>query len=172
MALTFNVETGVMIPNANSYASVEDADTYIEANVHAWTSWSALDEETKQALLIWSTRYLDQRVDWNGRRQSQTSALRWPRIGVRDLDRNYIPEFTIPQELIWATCELAWNLLTTDVTAPTASAGLEKLKADVIELTFTKHYTAAELPNSVRALLGNLGTFRGSSTGFGKIKRS
>lgn len=171
MALTFIVETGQVIPNANSYVSVEEADAYLEANVHAWTSWSTTDTSTKEALLIWATRYLDQRVDWAGRIASNGSSLRWPRVGVKDLDGNWIDDNVIPTQLKWAVIELAWNLLSTDPTAPTSSAGLERLKVDVIELEFTKYYTALEVPSSVQALLFGLGHFRGVG-GFAKIKRS
>lgn len=170
MALTFIVETGQGIPNANSYVTVAEADAYLEANIHAWTKWSAQDQATKEALLIWATRYLDQRVEWNGTPTGNNS-LRWPREGVKDLDGDWIAGDVIPEQLKWATIELAWNLLTTDSTAPTSSAGLERLKVDVIELEFTKYYTASALPSSVTALLFGLGFFRGVG-GFAKIRRS
>lgn len=171
MALTFIPETGQGIPNANSYVTVEEADAYLEANIHAWTSWSVLDTDVKEALLIWSTRYLDQRVDWNGGLTTQGQSLRWPRERVRDADGFWVDNDVIPSQLKAAVIELAYSLLTTDPTAPTSSAGLEKLKVDVIELQFTKYYTAAAVPSNVLALLAGLGTFRGVG-GFAKIKRS
>jgi hypothetical protein len=66
MTFAFTVEDGSIVPSANSYVTVQEADDYIIQNIHAYPAWESLDLVQKQYLLAWATRYLDRRARWNG----------------------------------------------------------------------------------------------------------
>ena len=57
--MTFKVEDGTGLPDSNSYASVEFADSYFADRAVA--DWAALTETNKQAALIAATDYIDGR---------------------------------------------------------------------------------------------------------------
>jgi hypothetical protein len=152
--------------------TVAEADEYLEANIHIWETWNALDVDDKGALLIWSTRYLDQRAVWNGRKTNKDSALRWPRTGVKDADGEYIDEFTIPPQLKQAVIEMARYLIESDRSTDRPQDGLKSLKVDVIELVFNESYRLPEVPNEINMLLSGLGIIKTGIGGFAKIRRS
>ena len=172
MAFTFIVEDGSVVTGANSYVSVEEADDYLVANIHVSATWSALSTDEKQYLLVWGTRYLDQRAVWNGYKTDETSPLRWPRTGVYDRDKVLIGINEIPQQLKEGVIEMARYLISDDRSVERGQDGLESLKVDVIELVFDKDYRLAEVPNELQYILQNLGYVRAGSSTFAKIKRA
>lgn len=172
MALVFTVEDGTGLSNSNSYVSVEYADDYLQANMHVWPTWDALSVAEKEYLLIWATRYLDQRVRWNGVKTVLDSALRWPRTGVRDADGNMIDPNTIPPQLKEATAEMARFLLESDRSAERPQDGLESIKVDVIELVFNSEYRLPTAPEQIRLILSGLGYMVGNGMSFAPIRRT
>lgn len=81
--MTFTLEDGNDIANANAYAAVADVDTYFsDRNDSAWTG----DTPTKQAAIIKATQYVDQR--WGGRlkgtRSNENNDLEFPRSSLYD----------------------------------------------------------------------------------------
>ena len=172
MAFTFIVEDGSVVTGANSYVTVEEADDYLVANIHVSAIWSALSTAEKQYLLVWGTRYLDQRAVWNGYKTDVTSPLRWPRTGVYDRDKVLIGINEIPQQLKEAVIEMARYLISDDRSVERGQDGLESLKVDVIELVFDKDYRLAEVPNELQYILQGLGYVRAGSSTFAKIKRA
>lgn len=101
------VEDGTGLVNAESYASVAEANTYhSNFNNSAWTGTDA----QKEAALRKATQYLDATYKWRGVIHSATQALQWPRTSVysvngRDYDNN------VPSALKHATAELALSAL-------------------------------------------------------------
>lgn len=78
------VETGAVVPGANGYITVENANAYHAARRNtAWTGTVA----TKEGAIIRATDYMVQvyRQRWKGSRMDQTQALDWPR-GYVDLE--------------------------------------------------------------------------------------
>lgn len=75
-------ETGAGLADAESYCSVDYADTYHEKRRN--TSWAALSDDNKEANLRKATDYMlgEYRGRWLGRRVLTTQALDWPRVGV------------------------------------------------------------------------------------------
>ena len=109
MAIVLNSTAGSA--SANSYMSLADADTYLEAHLEAET-WSAIDDERKKAALIGATRELDSLI-WVGRRSTEFQSLAWPRIYVYDHDAYQVTG--VPAKIAAATAELAiWNLMEED----------------------------------------------------------
>lgn len=174
MAFQFTVETGAVVPGANSYVTVQEADDYIVANIHAFTPWSALDDTQKEHLLAWASRYLDQRARWDGQPVSRESgrALRWPRIGVTDRDGTCVADDEIPVQLKEAVIEMARFLISDDRSGDRGQDGLERIKVDVIELVFNTAYRLPEIPNEIKIIIQGIGTLATGTQGFGKIKRA
>jgi hypothetical protein len=115
--------------------SEADADAYHINRVDN-DAWDAADTATKETAIKNATRLLDL-LQWKGSKYFEDGALRWPRESIYDLDGIALAVDTIPGFLEDATAEYAFVLLRDgDVTADPGSAGLERLKVDVIELEF------------------------------------
>jgi hypothetical protein len=96
---------------ANSYATLAEANTYLEAHLQAST-WALLDDERKKAALISACRLLESET-WGGRRLHQSQSMAWPRLYIYDFDAYTVSG--IPTKLKNAQCELAmWNLTEED----------------------------------------------------------
>jgi hypothetical protein len=109
------VEDGTARADAESYASVADADTYFTNRGNA--TWAALDTAAKEQALRAATDYMRQtyRLHWTGMRVTGTQALDWPRAWVALVDApsgyrsvpSYVPLNVIPAEVKNACAELA-----------------------------------------------------------------
>lgn len=105
--MAFVVEDGTGKPDANSYASVEFADTYFsERGVTAWTG--TVDQ--KQTYLIRATDYIDGRFanNFKGQRlytQDPEQALQFPRDSFTGM----------PVPLLKATCEYALRAISSNL---------------------------------------------------------
>lgn len=172
MAFVFLVEDGTGLTEATSYVSVSDADDYMLQNTAIFDDWDLLDQDVKEKVLSWSSRYLDQHARWNGVKTVETSGLRWPRTGVCDIDGLPIGPNTIPYQLEDATVELASYLMIDDISRPRGQDGLDRLRVDVIELYFNSNYRFPSIPSSLNLILSGLGTLIGNSGGFGRIRRA
>lgn len=142
-------------PDANSFASLAEADAYFVGRLHS-TSWTTADTPTKEAALIWATRLIGANVCFTGSPTSDSQPLVWPRSGMTTRNGATVPSDEIPQDLINATAELAMSLITTDRTAEsqTAAIGLTKLKAGPVELNFDNASAISiTVPSSVTSLL-------------------
>lgn len=104
----FIVEDGTVVDGANSYASVDDANTYFAAlsNPAAWTSATT---ETKQQALRVATDWLDTtfRQQWTGVRIDATQPLDHPQLGSIDPWNFPVVVPPLPPKLIAACCEAA-----------------------------------------------------------------
>lgn len=173
MAFIFVVEDGSADSDANSYSSVEFADDYTEANIHASAAWLDLEEEDKQRLLVRSSKVLDFRFKWNGQRVEQDSGLKWPRAGVYDEDGFLIRDDVIPKILQEATCEFAIYLMDTDWTAPRENDEFKEIQVDVIDIKFDTNFRRAYIPPTIIAMLEGLGASNtGNRPGFKRIVRT
>jgi hypothetical protein len=194
VAFTFIVEDGTMVPNSNSYISVQEATDYLSANIHVGPTWAALDLLSQQYLLAWASRYLDQRATWNGvpldtwlanpdstnvvatwassplPGTSTPQSMRWPRAQVMDVDGDPIPFNIIPQALKDATAEMARYLIANDRSLERPQDGLTELKVDVITIKF-RDYELPIVPNEISYILRGLGTISSGKTNFSKITR-
>jgi hypothetical protein len=172
MAFSFSVEDGSGVADATSYVSVQDADDILTVNIHAGPEWTAASNDDKERLLSWASRYLDERARWFGTKAVETSALRWPRSGVKDQDDIEISDDVIPRQLQIATAEMARYLLSDDRSVERDQDGLERLKADTIELEFADGYRLPAVPSHIGYLIKGLGTIgSGNGTTFARIIR-
>ena len=108
MAITLIATEGAA--NANSYLTLAEADSYLEAHLKS-SFWSALDDEAKKAALISATRELDL-IIYAGRKSTQAQALQWPRLSIYDRDGYAVTG--VPKLLKDAVCEQVMHELTED----------------------------------------------------------
>lgn len=154
------VEDGTGVVGANSYVSVEFADSYFAGHVYYADQWAALDPLKKENLLSAASRTLDQLFNWYGYRTFAEQELAWPRQYVYVSDRSaYLDNQTIPLALKEATCEMAYHVSKGDAFKSTGTEGIESLRIDVIELQFKGSSKVRPLPAPALLLLKPLGEY-------------
>ncbi len=124
--------------NANSYASVEEADSYHEGHLYA-SGWESASDTIKTAALVMAARLMDRWPRaWTGNASTETQAMGWPRLDM--LTRNGFPIASgeIPIDLKNAQAEFARQLISEDRTEDAAVIlqGITRLKAGPVELEF------------------------------------
>jgi len=90
--MEFVVENGEGLSNANSFVSVEEADSYVAAFVEEDSGWSSKTKKEKELLLIRATRFLNTLVRWNSSIQNKNQALAFPRKTFYDSEGRAVPE--------------------------------------------------------------------------------
>jgi|SRR5262245_2845521 len=150
------VDDAVAGPTANSFISVAWADGFFDASIYG-TSWAALTPDLKSQAVISATRWLST-LRYQGAPTTASQALPWPRVGVVDRMGRSVGSMVIPPDLQAATAELARSLsLAPDPLLPSATAGVESVKAGSLEVHFATGMGAAsagaELPDVVWAYL-------------------
>jgi|GEM_PF-626075 len=163
------VETGGIIPAANSYSTVLDCDTYHSDRGNA--AWGTASDAQKTAAIISATTFLDShyRARLKGFKvQPFTQALEWPRIAVEipgfidamsrsvlgNQGHYYLPANLIPQRVKDAVCSLALRALAGPL-APDLNGALSKEKIDVIEFEYGKGNKGAVLYPEIDQLLSD-----------------
>ena len=102
----------------NSYASVEEADQYL--NVKYGSNWSTYDDDKKAKLLVNATREIDKR-EYQGVKVDEQQPLKFPRI---------IAKVQTDDELVKQACiELADGLALTSTGTGGGSANLQAIKS-------------------------------------------
>ena len=192
MPVTIVAEDGTGLANANSYASLADAQIYFNARLHQ-TNWStAFDDDDRSRALIMATAQIDYQVlyggGWKGTRIKSTQALDWPRAYAPDpdpinplLDPAYLgtinsPQYlapnAVPRTVKDATYEEALALLIADRTTDPEGQGLTALSVGPISLTFDKGFAVQRRPltDLVRQMLAPL--MRSGGAGVARIVRT
>lgn len=162
--MAFIVETGDIVPGANSYVSVDFADAYHSDRGNE--SWSDLTTEEKQSALIKATDYLEQVYEgrWVGYQEKYTQPLSWPR-GYYDA-RSYFPIIdqlnidpsiygVIPERLKQAACILALESVSGDLN-PLQDREVKKEKVDVIEVEYMDNARSRPSRPAIDGLLRKL----------------
>lgn len=77
------LETGIGVPNSNSYASVDESDNYADLSFN--NTWIRYTDDEKERRLILSSRFVDRMYNgqWIGIKLTEAQGLAWPRIGIR-----------------------------------------------------------------------------------------
>ncbi len=162
--------------DANSYGSLEEANTYFLERRLNGEAWAAATTQKRTVALIHATKLLDQAFTWYGSLRTLEQSLSWPRAGVWDVNGRYYNYDTVPDLVKEAQFELAFSLLARDRMAaqePTLlGQGFSKVKVDVIEITVDKSQVIPLIPPTVLTLLEGFGELSGidNSGGFRQIK--
>lgn len=132
---TFTIDSIVY----TSYATVAEADAYLNIDVTREATWEALVSEDKEKKLIMATRRLDL-LDWNGSKTGGegTQEAAWPRTGVTYPDGTSVSTTEVPIEVQNATILLAGTIALTPATsnAGTTGSNRKRLKAGSAEIEF------------------------------------
>ena len=157
MAVTIVATVGSA--SANSFVTLAEAATYMEARLNA-TSWeSTATTDQKNRALVEATRELSARV-WLGERTDTTQALSWPREWVVNPDSptsDYYDNNVVPQRLKDATCELAFEFIragTSDVATQDSLQNIVSETVGPLSTTYAQPYDRAKglsrYPNVMR----------------------
>tara|TARA_R100001143_G_scaffold62940_1_gene67674 strand:+ start:6903 stop:7415 length:513 start_codon:yes stop_codon:yes gene_type:complete len=156
--MTLVVEDGTGLTNAESYASVSEADTYFTARSNP-AAWSGLTDDDKERHLRLATQYLDLHYGgrWKGQRRLEEQALDWPRYDAEDRDGYDIDFDVVPVRLKHATIEAALRSVSDGLMPDLADPGAVKnsrVKVDVIEIA--TEYTSGNKPTPTYPIIDNL----------------
>ena len=154
MALTLIATCGAS--NANSYCTLEEANTYHEGHLYAAT-WNNATDANKKTALVMATRLLDQGIKWTSSKNSSSQALEWPRTAAYDPDGYLISTSEIPTFLKNATAEFARWLLAEDRTAEPDTIGFKKLSVGDLSLTVDKTTQKQIIPVVVMQMIRDYG---------------
>lgn len=150
------VEDGTGVVTANAYVAVAEVDEILSVNIHS--KWSLIaDATTKEKLIRWATRILDERVRWYGKKTHTTSGLAWPRTQVRDRENELIEDNVIPLAVRIATAELADHLISGDPETANTGSNITDIQVDVVMLKFDARLDAERFPPNLSKILYGLG---------------
>lgn len=166
MALVLDATVGG--EDSNSYTTQAEGDSYHESRLFS-TVWTGATSAQKDAALVWASRILDYTFDWSGSKYTIEQSMRWPRYSALDRDGQLFDSNEIPVELKDAVSELARLLISGDRAGETGVEGIEKLKVDVIELTFDKLDRIKTIPDEVYQMISHLGSLKSFSSSGGKV---
>ena len=135
--------------NANSYCTLASANSYLEQNIHIYSTWASLSTANAEACLIYATTLLDMQMDWVGTKGSSSQSLRWPRDDVNDPDGYAVDGDTIPVFLQEATAFYAYYLSQENRIDEVDTFGYKKLKAGSLEMWIDRYDRKNVMPNPV-----------------------
>lgn len=117
--MTLIIEDGAGLTDAESYVTVEEADSYHAAYGHA--VWAAAETEDKESALRRAAVFLDGAYlnRFRGAPASETQRRAWPRRGIAGIATD-----TVPQAVRDAQSELALKALTADLVPDLERGGL------------------------------------------------
>ena len=144
--------------DSNSYASIQDGNTYHEGHSQGET-WAAATEDARSRALVTATRQLDAWFDWDGDVAFADQVLLWPRKGVVGRTGYLLDGETIPAVIRDATAELARSRL--GGAGPTDDADdIKRLKAGPVDITFRDARETFVIPEAVLIMVNRIGTQR------------
>jgi hypothetical protein len=176
MSLALIKEDGTGRSDANSYASVAEADAYHEGHLYA-SAWTAATAENKAKALVMATRLIDGQFQFGGVQANESQALQWPREGCHDPDADglsggTVADNVVPKGVIEATCEMARELLIADRTAAHAGEGLKYQNVGTTQTGYDKSDTRPVISHVAQALLAKYGALLKSKSGAVRLVRT
>lgn len=122
-----------------SYASVAEADDFLNVDPVREVAWELLDDATKSKKLVAATRRLDL-LNWVGARTDipTTQPAKWPRTGVAYPDGTAVSTTEVPQELEDACILLAGSIAIDAKLAEEGTSGTKtkRVKAGSVAIEF------------------------------------
>ncbi len=108
------VEDGTALANAESFASVAQADTRLASL--GMTNWTLLSDPEKEQALRRATVYMENtyRSLWRGTRKTFDQALSWPRYDV-EIEGFTVLNTFVPVEVVNACIDLAFRATSGDL---------------------------------------------------------
>lgn len=126
-----------LVVGTNTYATLAEANTYLEDSSNA-VAWAFLDDDTRKRALISAFR-LFQKLTWNGTRTGGNAQVAaHPRIGLVDCDGITYDSATVADPVKYGQIELA-NAISVDSTIEAAAntgSNIKSLKAGSVGVDF------------------------------------
>ena len=117
------------------YATVEQANSWLDADPIRREAWEALSDTDKARYLIAATRRIDL-IDFPGRKTNATQSHAWPRVGAV-CEGRALADDEIPVQVQNATIILAGDIAIDVSAAETFNDGnVKRVKAGSTELEF------------------------------------
>lgn len=110
-----------LVVGTNSYISLADANTYFSNRLFS-DEWAAKSDAVKTQSLVMSARHLDRMFEWEGQATDKDQPMAWPRDNLYTLNGALLDPSVVPQDVIDAQCELAYQWCQHDQLSPSASA--------------------------------------------------
>lgn len=160
------VEDGTKVSNAESYASVAQASSYLAAR--GLTAWE--DVEEKEVALRKATDFMTQtyRLGWKGLRVDPLQSLDWPRSGVLVAEGHLVSSTIVPHEVRVACIELALKVTVEDLN-PDLTQQILSSKVGPISITYSEASPQYKRFRSIDMLLAPYLTGNGITA---KVRRS
>lgn len=158
-------------PNANSYASLAEAEAYLISHyVPSVTvaKWNALSDDQKEQLLIRAAQLLDRHVRWGGAVDTDTQALSWPRACAFDRHGRDIESTVVPTFLKEFQIETALWVMNQGGVAPEVGNGeFDSIRVGSLEIDFHEDGASRRslLPEEVIAALAPMGKYVAQTPG-------
>jgi len=145
----------------NSYATVEEADAYLQERLDV-AAWDNADSDQKSKALVTATAILDG-LDWIGVAVSEDQTLAFPRTATYydPLVGNYVDLTTsVPLRIVKATYEIAYHLLNNDgLLDDTGSVRTISVSGVVLDTIVKPNKIPNTASNLIRPLLLNRGSY-------------
>ena len=173
--MALEVEDGTAKANAEAYASVTAADTYMADR--GYKLWATMTTPEKEQALRRATDYMVgmYRLRWAGYRKTTTQALDWPRYEVPILDSAvegtyaaFYSDTTVPTAVVRACVELAYRAAAGEL-APDLEAPVTSEQVGPISVTYAEGARQSVLYRAVTAMLA---PFLVASGGMLKVSRA
>lgn len=136
---------------SNSYITEDDADAYFAARLYS-DAWDSATTDTREKAILMACRVIEDQVDWQGLPAIQGQPLAWPRVHVRGVDPD-----AIPNAVKNAQTELALYLIGANPTATPKTAGYKTLTVDTLKLEIDKTDRLPVIPAHVANIMAPLG---------------
>ncbi len=154
MAITIDASVGGI--NSNSYVTLAEANSYLEAVPWFASTWDGLTDAVKNSWLVFATRAID-RLSFVASRYDKDQALEFPRTITDD----QTDEGDMPQKVKDAQCEMIiylYNHLGSDDGSPEKEITELNLGRGALGIKFKgnerpEYNLAGGYPDAVRALL-------------------
>jgi len=129
------VETGLGLPNANSYIDESDALAGLPSSF--MEEWIALTQDERNDRLIIASQFIDTAYQWVGTQKTLEQGLAWPRVGVM-YQGHEVPDNIVPRAIKRASVMALILVLTQgiDVFRSTGELLVKKEKLAVMETEY------------------------------------
>lgn len=135
----------------DTYAIVAEADAWSVLHPYDGGDWANIEDEQKERLLRYATKFMDYRFSWGGTPTSTQQELAFPRKGLFLPNGSAVDEDSIPDLLRDATCEFARKLAISDITNDQVIEDLKITRAG--DISFGPNVKRKVVPAAVRDII-------------------
>jgi hypothetical protein len=165
VSVNYIVEDGSNVAGSNSYATIAEADDYMndyKSLPDAWNSALGVTDVQKQIAMIQGTQYVEDLVRgrFKGRATHDDQSMQWPRFGVTDESGYTFDHDEIPKQLKFAVFEAALRARHGTALVPddTTGGGVKKERVKVGDVDISNEFFVAKtmpiFPEVTRKLKG------------------